>query len=1170
MALFQNAVLNKYLSGVDEKKIEEAWEKFTAHFHNAEIQENIRNSKEEAYQEGFLDDLFVKVLGYTKNPAPGYNLVVEQKNITDSKKSDGALLDGDKVRGVIELKGTETTDLGKVETQAFGYKNNQPNATYVIISNFEKLRFYIDNTVDFLEFNLFQLTKEEFNVLWLCLGYSNFAKGLPKKIKDASLTEEENVTKELYNDYSDFKHAVFESMKEHNPEYDKLLLFKKTQKLLDRFLFILFAEDRLLLPPNSIREIINQWMDLRDKYDEYVPLYDRFKKYFGYMNEGHKGENYEIFAYNGGLFAEDEVLDNLNIEDEILYKYTQELSNYDFESEVDVNILGHIFEHSLNEVEEINAELKGEKVDSSKTRRKKDGVFYTPKYITKYIVEHTVGTLCEEKKAELEIVDERFTEAGRRSKKGVADLKKYREWLLDLTICDPACGSGAFLNQALEFLIGEHKYIDELQAKYHGEALVLSDIEDQILENNLFGVDINEESVEIAKLSLWLRTAQKGRKLTSLNNHIKCGNSLIDDPEVAGDKAFKWEEEFPGVFRQKEKQAFHVTFVTHNSRTSQRMKEYKVKKGDSFRLDDELEVFVTRAIAEIVKKDDLNVPAYNICADHVHMILVCEPEELPNIVRKLKGKSAQKLKEHLEVPKEEKFHLWAQKFNRKLIEDDEALANVQEYIKHNRKKHELPPPDKGLQPLVKDMCCSYDYAFRPEYTGGFDVVIGNPPYVSSKGENFTDELKEYFIENYSTSVYQIDLYILFLEKSVELINKSGLTSFIVPNAWLNNLHLEDVRNFFLKNVRINEIVTMPSDTFEQANVDTIITSFSKTPLKGHKTKLSKCDEGRFFRIGSSIQSEWEENDLSIINPHLTTEVKQVLDKTKKNSVTLESFTEIGRGVGVYHKRVGHTKEFIASDPYQSDEKEDETFVPYLRGKNVTHWYINWKNDSYISYGDWLAEPRHLKFFEGERIVLRQIPAKKLVATYLEKKFITDQSVFIASFTKETDFKPKPVLAVMTSSLMSFYFRFFYSEFDDLFPKVKLKHFKSLPISKSLIDYNSELNDLADERLNRTEELYNLIESLCDLLQSKFDIEKLSRKLQSWHELTFKQFLKELKKKKVKLSLEEEAEWMEYFKEQKAGAGELKAQIAQTDAEIDAMVYELYGLTEEEIEVVEGS
>lgn len=1003
MALFQHSVLNKYLSEIDEQKVGEAWVTFVAHFHNPEVQKNIRVAKEESYQEGFLDDLFVKVLGYTKNPTPNYNLVVEQKNLNDSKKADGAMLDGEKVRGVIELKGTETTDLSKVESQAFGYKIKQPDAQYVIISNFEKLRFYIDNAVDFIEFNLFQLTKEDFKILWLCLGYSNFAKGLPKKIKDASLTEEENVTKKLYKDYSAFKHDIFESLKAHNTEYDKLLLFKKTQKLLDRFLFIFFAEDRLLLPPNSIREIIEQWMDLRDEYDEYFPLYDRFKKYFGYMNEGYKGKNHEIFAYNGGLFAEDEILNNLTLDDDLLYKHTTQLSHYDFDSEVDVNILGHIFEHSLNEIEEIKAELKGEKVDTSKTRRKKDGVFYTPKYITKYIVENTVGTLCEEKKAELDIVDERFIESKRRTQKGINELKNYREWLLNLTICDPACGSGAFLNQALEFLIAEHKYIDELQAKYHGETLVLSDIENQILEKNLFGVDINEESVEIAKLSLWLRTAQKGRKLTSLNNRIKCGNSLIDDPDVAGDKAFKWDEEFPDVFSN----------------------------------------------------------------------------------------------------------------------------------------------------------------------GGFDVVIGNPPYVSSKEESFSDRVKEFFLENYSTSVYQIDLYVLFLEKSLELINSKGFTSFIVPNAWLNNLNLHDVRKYFLKNARINEIVTMPSDTFEQANVDTIISSFSKGITKNHEAKLTKFESSQFLDIGYAKQKDWLNDNLSIINPNLTSEIKEILDKIQENSTPLESFTEIGRGVGVYHKRVGHTKEFIASDPYQSKEKEDETFVPYLRGKNVKQWYINWNKDSYISYGDWLAEPRHPKFFNDERIVLRQIPSDRLIATYLNKQFITDQSVFVASFTKETTFEPKPTLAVMTSSLMSFFFRNFYSEFDDLFPKVKLKHFKSLPIHKSLVDINEELSNLSDERLNRTSDYFNLIESLAELLLSKFDIDKLSRKLQSWHELTFKQFLKELKKKKIKLTLVEEAEWMEYFNQQKAQADALKTQIAQTDMEIDRMVYELYGLSEEEMRVVEG-
>jgi type I restriction-modification system DNA methylase subunit len=553
MSLFQNSVLNKYLKGLESEKVNEAYERFTTHFHNSTIQENIRNSKEEQYQGEFLIDLFVNVFGYVKNPTPDFNLTTELKNIKGSKKTDGAILKGEKALAVIELKGTNTTDLGKVETQAFGYKNNQPGCNYVITSNFEKLRFYIDNAVDFEEFNLFQLTKERFETLWLCLSSEYLLKDIPKKIKDESLTQEENITKKLYKDYASFRNEIFDSIQNENPEYDKLTLFKKTQKLLDRFLFIFFAEDRLLLPPNSIRSIVNQWTDLRDKYDEYFPLYDRFQKYFGYMNTGHKGQQHDIFAYNGGLFAPDEILDNIKINDDLLYKHTVNLSNYDFESEVSVNILGHIFEHSLNDIDEIQAEIQGVVTEQTKTKRKKDGVFYTPKYVTKYIVDNTVGKLCEEKKTELDIQETEYEKERKGRKKATLKnltqkLEDYRKWLLQITICDPACGSGAFLNQALEFLITEHKYIDELQAKLFGDAMILSEVENSILENNLFGVDINDESVEIAKLSLWLRTAQKGRKLTSLNNNIKCGNSIVNDKNVAKDKAFDWQSEFPKVF----------------------------------------------------------------------------------------------------------------------------------------------------------------------------------------------------------------------------------------------------------------------------------------------------------------------------------------------------------------------------------------------------------------------------------------------------------------------------------------------------------------------------------------------------------------------------------------------------------------------------------------------
>ncbi|MDO4224713.1 MAG: restriction endonuclease subunit M, partial [Bergeyella zoohelcum] len=153
--MFQKNIINKYIKTIDSEIFSEKYQHFTAHFHNSDIQANIRHSKEEQYQEGFLRDLFVNILGYTLNPATGFNLTTELKNLKGSKKCDGAILRDDKALAVIELKGMDTTDLSSIETQAFGYKNNHPTCRYVITANFQKLRFYIDNAVEFLEFDLF-------------------------------------------------------------------------------------------------------------------------------------------------------------------------------------------------------------------------------------------------------------------------------------------------------------------------------------------------------------------------------------------------------------------------------------------------------------------------------------------------------------------------------------------------------------------------------------------------------------------------------------------------------------------------------------------------------------------------------------------------------------------------------------------------------------------------------------------------------------------------------------------------------------------------------------------------------------------------------------------------------------------------------------------------------
>ena len=1007
MPLFQNSVVNKYLNTQNKQTILEQWNVYKNHFLNPTIQENIRNSKEEQYQGEFLIDLFVSVLGYTKNPTPNFNLTTELKNEKDSKKADGGIIINDKVFGVIELKGTNTTDLNKIEIQAFGYKNNQKDCVYVITSNFEKLRFYIDNAIEHIEFNLFQLTEKEFQLLYLCLAYSNISAHIPKKLKEESLSQEDKITKELYKDYSLFKNNLFHSLTALNADYEPLELFKKSQKLLDRFLFLFFAEDRQLLPPNSVRLILDDWKDLQEK-DVYIPLYDRYKKYFEYLNTGYKGKRYDVFAYNGGLFKPDEILDNIKIDDDLLYNHTLKLASYDFASEVDVNILGHIFENSLNELDEMKAQLEGTLIEKSTTKRKKDGVFYTPKYITKYIVENTVGKLCTEKKLEINLLEEDYITDKKRNNKTkqplLDKLTQYRNWLLQITIIDPACGSGAFLNESLNFLIAEHTYIDELQAKLFGDALILSDVEKSILENNLFGVDLNEESVEIAKLSLWLRTAQPNRKLNDLNHNIKCGNSLIDDVTIAGDKAFNWQKEFPQIFEK----------------------------------------------------------------------------------------------------------------------------------------------------------------------GGFDVVIGNPPYVNSKGLNFNNIEKEYYYKNYKTAIYQIDTYLLFLEKIKFLLNSDGLGSYIIPNSWLNNLFLKEVRKFVLETYSIDEIVNTPNGVFADATVDTIIITVVNKLITNNIVKISKIQNSEISLSHIKEQQIFinaENYSIDIFSDNITTELLQKID-AKKNK--LQEFAKIGRGVGVYHKRVGHTKEIIANDPYQSITKKNETFVPYLRGKNIGFYSFDWNNDSFISYGNWLAEPREIDFFEGDRIVLRQIPGKsKLLVTFLNEGFIIDQSVFIARFI-ESVLSPKYIISILGSNLMSFYFKNKYSEFDDLFPKVKLQHFKDFPILKIETELQISFIEKVDLMLSLNKELQNQSQKFQRTIQRKFEIETLPKKLQDWYLLSYSDFIKELGKLKIKLTLSQEAEWEDYFTQEATKVLFIKNEIETTDKAIDKMVYELYGLTKEEIEIVEKS
>jgi type I restriction-modification system DNA methylase subunit len=1060
MGLFQHSVLNKYLKEANQDEIEAAWKKLVAYFQNPVIQQNIRESKEEQFQEGFLTELFVKVFGYTINPNPDYNLTTEFKNERGAKKADGAILKDGAAVGVIELKSTTTKDLEAIRLQAFDYKANQSKCVYVITSNFEKVRFYIHNAVEFEEFDLFRLNYEHFQLMWLCLAKDNLLRGIPLQMKEASILKEENVTKQIYVDYSLFKHDLYNDLVANNlnleifngkPEKEiKLLLFKKSQKLLDRFLFILFSEDRGLLPPNSISEIIKQWESQSDWGDN-VKLYDRYKKYFHLLNTGWKGKKHEIFAYNGGLFAPDEILDNVEISDETLKKHTEVLTAYDFETEVDVNILGHIFENSLNEIEEVTAELEGGEIDRKKSKRKKDGVFYTPKYITKYIVENTVGKLCEEKRTELALDENEYLKSRKgRTKKKLQELDKklddYRNWLLSLTICDPACGSGAFLNQALDFLIREHRYIDELRAKLLDVPMVFTEVENNILENNIYGVDINEESVEIAKLSLWLRTAQKGRKLTTLSNNIKCGNSLIDDPEVAGEKAFNWQNEFPEVFKN----------------------------------------------------------------------------------------------------------------------------------------------------------------------GGFDVVIGNPPYVQlQKMGEMSEKLKSSGFETFDSGA---DLYCLFTERGFHLLKKGGLQSFIMPNKWLLVAYGKPLRKFMAKTglrqvLNFGDIQFFPEAT---TYVCIFVTQKSKPGKTVKVLSLNKKTyHGDFLtEVKANLydypsdrfgEKEWS------IQPYADF---LKLEKMKLTGIELKELPiSIYRGILTGFNQAFFIDEEVMERLISKDAKSTELIQPMVRGRGIipygvseseflinTHNGIKDKNPPVlpVNIQQYPAIKTHLDTFYPQlenRGDKGDTPYNLRNCAYLEEflkpkiiypeitaffPFFYDESGLFCNnknfiLTAQDDSISLPFLtAVFNSSLAKLWIWYNCPELQGGTREIRKVYFEHFPVPQANEEQTKTLSKLALNRTELTGSLKEITSKFIRTIQRKFNLEKMSNKLQQWYLLSYAEFIKELSKKKAKLSLTEEAEWEDYFNEQKQKALSLKSEIDNTDREIDRMVYELYGLTEEEIGVVENS
>jgi hypothetical protein len=545
----------------------------------------------------FLTDVFCGVLGYTRivDRKDRHTFSREKYVQVDGKYADavfGEFRPGNKERFVVAVEGKGPKDpldrpyagrkMSAVD-QGYRYAINL-RCDWVIVTSMRETRLYHKGSDQhtFERFDIGQLAKDE-----AALKKFIFLLAADRVIPEAGrchfeqlLAASERVgrqlTKEFYLRYADMREEAFEKLCQANQDAPRHGLLQATQKLLDRVLFCCFSEDRGLLPPETVKKAYKH----ANPYDP-QPVWHNFRGLFQSINTGNR--SLDIPAYDGGLFAEDAFLNDLTVPDEVC-RYFQDLASYDYRpghevaadgSErfgaqlVDVDILGHIFEQSITDLERLVDELEGRAKPATHeervSRRKKEGAFYTPAFITRYIVAQALDKVIEDR---FEALRGRHAKAAEGTARQVlqnpaaydpatlnrpqktALVRFWDEWQGELgriRVLDPACGSGAFLLQAFDQLHAAYEQANDRLEELRGQRS-LFDLDRQILQNNLYGVDLNEEAIQICRLSLWIKTAQRGKVLTSLDETIRVGNSIVSDTSV-DPKGFDWNITFPQVFK---------------------------------------------------------------------------------------------------------------------------------------------------------------------------------------------------------------------------------------------------------------------------------------------------------------------------------------------------------------------------------------------------------------------------------------------------------------------------------------------------------------------------------------------------------------------------------------------------------------------------------------------
>lgn len=1046
-------------------------------------------------------------------------------------------------------------------------------------------------------------------------------------------------------------------------------LYEATLSFLYKLLFLLYAEARNLLPINGayrdhslilMSQEVAEGIKSQKVYGQTATrLYDSLLSTFQIIDRG--DSRLDVPRYNGGLFhfdfnlnqSSDQVdypanhfLSRFKISDEILAPALDKLARFeglpiDY-SFLGVRQLGSIYEGLLEYRVVIDNAEKGQvHLENDKGDRKSSGSYYTPDYIVKYIVSHTLKPILERRsqrfselmaeisKLHQQLQDKRL---GVQSRKGIQkDLQRLereaQKILLDIKVCDPSMGSGYFLVEAVDYLTDQLILILNQYPEHNPILEMLNQTRQSILENLakqgirinpdrlgqiqllqrvvmkrcVYGVDLNSMAVELAKVSLWLHSFTVGAPLSFLDHHLRCGNSLIGTTVKEAEAAMV--QDSTGQFN-----LLAGPFVGL-LRAAEIMRGVSILSDATFaELEQSEKLFrqFDQAAKPYKRLLDIYVSKFFGLKRAEHFLSVFGTKAISADPAKMNKADAAVYKNAQKLSDEKHFFHWDLEFPEVFIDLENA--------------------------------CWHENA-------GFDVVIGNPPY----GASFNELEINYLKENYKYVKYRVESYVCFMEKTFSYLScQSGLVSLIVPDNWMYLDFTESLRIAFLQKSLLNSIVALPNTVFSEAIVDTtiyVLEKFSvRDSLENQQTLIIPYKKNQYLseidhtnqEVYSRNQDYWIKCHEHIINPYLYPNDILILEKVDIISVDLSSIVTINYGLKDYQKGKGNplqTSATMKSRPFTSTTKLDETFSPFFEGQSISQYSIDWNNNNWIKWGKWLAEPRNKELFNEERLLFRKVVGNRLLGTLYTEEAYTNTLLYILKINSSSHYNLKTLLTILNSRFIGFVFRKKFSiREDDTFPQILLDDFAAIPIRKiefttsddrrqqSLQNaialyhqYQSDrqiapiLNQINDHLAQEPEEadiihdlLAYLAEQMIELNKQKqteiksflkwlgrfigCEIDTLTNKskIQNYlgdyyknePNLSFDDLIEVLKKNKKKLKIDPVArkEQQTLEKEYQDSLNTLlpiKEQLTNCDKLIDATVYRLYGLTQEEIVIVES-